>query len=371
MLIQNSSDGKHLYQRVEGGKISFQIRRNGQKIVESLHTTNFAEAKIERAKRLVELSENPALQAKRHETVTVSELIDDYLEFLTRGKASAIYSIDKVLNNIREHPVYKGRLAASITSDDNLAYRKARKKIGRADATCNNELSYLRSAYIHATKQTPPKVLAVPYFPISKSDNARQGFINFDGYDKLRKELPVSLEPLFVLAYHSGCRKAKLLNLTWPQVDFSGKIVNFEHGTANKQTGVLPFYGNVEETLLKQKLIHDANYPDCQFVFFWHATDTTDNFVHLKPGAKIQGFRKLWKAAVKRAGYDGLLFHDLRRSAVRNMVQKLGISEAEAMEITGHKTRDMLQRYNIRTAETVMQTGAKLNARWNEIRSSC
>jgi integrase len=63
-------------------------------------------------------------------------------------------------------------------------------------------------------------------------------------------------------------------------------------------------------------------------------------------GRGIADFRKTWTAACNVTGLSGLLFHDLRRSAVRNM-DRAGVSQPVAMSITGHKTLSVYQRYRI------------------------
>lgn len=79
----------------------------------------------------------------------------------------------------------------------------------------------------------------------------------------------------------------------------------------------------------------DEHFPNCERVFFWYPQDCEID-PYFKSGhrghrsvrgTQIKVFKGSWAQAVKDAGVPGLLFHDLRRSAVRNMVQKMKVGE--------------------------------------------
>jgi Phage integrase family len=73
----------------------------------------------------------------------------------------------------------------------------------------------------------------------------------------------------------------------------------------------------------------------------------------------IRAFTKAWKVVCIAAGCPGRIPHDLRRTAVRNMVRR-GVPERVAMQLAGHKTRSVFDRYHIVAASDLTETAARL-----------
>ena len=70
----------------------------------------------------------------------------------------------------------------------------------------------------------------------------------------------------------------------------------------------------------------------------------------------ITAFTKAWKTACIAAGCPGRIPHDLRRTAIRNMVRR-GVVDAVAMKLAGHKTRSVFDRYNV-VSDSDLRTAA-------------
>lgn len=223
-----------------------------------------------------------------------------------------------------------------------IAHRRAD---GASDTTINRELSIVRRGFSLGAQQDPPLVFRLPSIAKLEEDNARAGFLEQEKYEALLEEMPNRLKAMLVVGYHTGARKGELRKVRWEQVDFEGAAIRLSVAqTKGKKARTLPIYGDMERWLKHQR----ETCPDgCPWVFHGR--------LNRPVGDHLDG----WPEACKRAGVEGLLFHDLRRSAVRNMT-RAGIQDTIAMSISGHKTRSVFDRYNIISEADVQDAADKL-----------
>lgn len=78
-------------------------------------------------------------------------------------------------------------------------------------------------------------------------------------------------------------------------------------------------------------------------------------------GRPIKKIHRSWRTATKLAKVPGQLFHDLRRSSVRNYVRS-GVPERVVMAISGHKTRSIFDRYNIVSSGGLQAAASRVTA---------
>jgi integrase len=149
-------------------------------------------------------------------------------------------------------------------------------------------------------------------------------------------------------AYITGWRiKSEILPLEWRHVDFGAGEVRLDAGaTKNREGRIFPFTDDLRALLEAQYAEHVHLRKRGQVeprVFFRMVAKNRGGDKLPRP---IRSFNKAWKAACLAAGCPGRIPHDLRRTAVRNMVRR-SVPERVAMQLAGHKTRSVFERYNI------------------------
>jgi len=368
-----------IYQHTDG-RWMYSIMHQGKRLTKSLKTRDYDEAlkNYQRVRnQFAGQIDRGELEPSSVKTFTIGELLADYLKYIKdNGKPSA-YIIEKVLGKIQKTREFNpARKVATLITQDFKAYRDREIEAGVAHSTINFRFTLIRSAMNLESKQTPSRIGKVPYIPNVNVDNIREGFLEYDDYLGVLDVLPRSLKALFVIAFHSGCRKGEVLNMRWKDVDWRNRVIRLPR-TKNGEKRNLPFWGGIEEHIRAQKVYRDKCHPECEHMFFWMAEDVQLNRggVRIVPGTHIRDFRESWSNALEVANEANpnvpvdLLFHDIRRSGIRVMVQEAGIPESQAMLISGHKTRAMLERYNIVSLKNIQDAGAKLDA-WSKRRAT-
>jgi integrase len=291
--------------------------------------------------------------------IKISELLTALeADYKLRGKDSPQF--ESHLRHIRD---YFGQWRAlDVTAEAIDRYITGRLEAGAAPATINRSTQVLNQAFNLAVERkhlsTAPKIRH-----LSEKGNARQGFFNDVDFHALAGNLPVYLQDFSRFGYLTGWRKGEIASLRWEDVD--GDVIRLRGENAkNGEARTVTLGGELGELIERRKT--DRQVKTKGGVMMLAA------LVFHHQGEPVGDFRKAWATASVAAGlgqfvcgiceqpvdghcceqcnaaakYSGRIFHDFRRTAVRNMV-RAGVPERVAMSISGHKTRSIFDRYNI------------------------
>lgn len=321
--------------------ISYSV--NGEQQNESSGSTDREEAEALLKKRMGEVADGRALGRSR--MVTVGHLLDN-LESEYREQDRA--SLPDLKGKIKRLTERFGRIrAAEFGTDDIRRFKAEMKREDYAPASINRYLEVLKRAFNRGLQHDPPLIGRIPHFELLDEDNTREGFLEHDQYRRLLKCLPEYLIGALIFAYHLGIRKGALKKLRRDQVDWAARVIRQGQKPGVKKVGrVLPIYDDMIPWLEMEMAA-------------WYLTPKCPWLLH-RDGHQLADFRKSWATATREAGVPGLLFHDLKRSAIRNM-ERAGVPRSQAKAITGMKTESIYMRYAIVNEQDVHAAARKIS----------
>jgi integrase len=347
-----------IYRR--GNVLWLKYFKDGKPYYES--TRGDSEAKAKKLLKLregeISLGREPGVVYDRTRFEDLEEMfLDDRRTNIKRSVAS-VAEAEKRLKHLR--PFFGNARVSTIKSDRIAAYRSQRLAEGAAPASVNRELAALRRMLTLGYRAE--KVAKVPYIQMLEEDNVRTGFLEDFEFDALREALPAYMKGVLSFGYLTGCRKEEVLGLTWDRVNIQERTVTLRpNQTKNREARNL----YMEEDLISVMVDQWA--------------EQSGPYVFHRGGGKIQDIRGVWNTACREAGIgygyklntkyaqeweakglsEGPLYHDLRRSAIRQM-DRAGIPRQIAMMRSGHKTESTFNRYNIGTDADLKNAAQKL-----------
>ncbi len=325
----------------------------GRKVRESAESDQEKDAIKLLKKRLGEMGRGHLVgpQAERTSFTDLAKMIRD--DYAINGRKSA----ERLESSLLHLEDFFGlSRVPDMTTDRIQAYVRSRLEgEPRAKpATVKNELSALKRA-LHLARLAG-RIADVPAFPTIEVRNTRSGFAEDPQVRAIVAALPEHYGHVVTFLHVTGWRMREAIDpgLAWNQVDLDGGWIRLEPGTTKNDDGrafPLAVFPELRALMQKRRALTDAMQAATDRIIpwvFWH-----------RDGQPVADFRDSWANACKKAGVPGLLLHDLRRSAVRNL-ERAGVSRSAAMKLTGHRTESVYRRYAIVAEADLLEAVGRL-----------
>jgi integrase len=290
------------------------------------------------------------------ERVTINQRLDALVADYTQRGVKSARSVTSHLKPVR---AFFGALrVVDFTGDaaeqDVAQYIRQRLAAGVAPASVNRGLQLLGQAVrLFLTKHRLP-MPEIPKLP--EEDNVRQGFAELAECEAILTGLPDDgLRDFAAWAYWTAWRKGEVESLRWTDVEHDAQAIRLswrasKNGEARRMALVSELGAIIERRWAARVVtMEDGSTRLSEYVF------------HRGDGQPVGDFRKVWRTACTAAGVPSRLFHDFRRSGVRNLI-RAGVERGVAMKISGHRTEHVFERYNITDDKDIRQAMERVSA---------
>ena len=259
---------------------------------------------------------------------TLNDINSDYLQYVRDVKKKRSWKRDEeLLRPLCE--LFGNKLLSDISTKDLEEFKLLRlKKV--SPATVNRSLSVLRHLYNLAKRwnkfygDNPVSIVGM-----LQEHNQIERILTLEEEQKLLRESLSTLKPILLIALNTGMRRGEILSLFWSDIDFDVNMITINQtNTKSKKQRRIPINTILRNILIELKLKSRGS----EHVFI----DSN--------GDQIKSIRSAFVTATKRAGLEGLRFHDLRHTAATRMVES-GANIVAISKILGHSDIKTTMRY--------------------------
>lgn len=301
--------------------------KNGHEFRESAETTDEREAWNKLDERLKQKDKPTFVDPTKEKKLSLEDLEAKILADYQKHNRRSAGTVSYCLKHLKNHFAFDRLVEITTKAVERYVEMRLEEKAERA--TVNRELAYLRRGFRLLMKDGD--LSTMPTITLLSGENIREGFIEKADFDNLLEHLPEEDRDIVGFLYHSRWRSREAMKLEWRDVDLNGGMIRLRsENSKNKKPRMLPMVGELREIIERRV---KARLLTCPFVFH-------------RNGKAIKSFRKAFQTAAEAIGQPNLTPHDMRRSAVRNF-RKAGLSQVEAMKLSGHRTVSVFQRYDI------------------------
>ncbi len=295
----------------------------------------------------VQASRHEAKKREMRKSLTLGRYLEEhYKAYLVAMNPNSARKAYLCIANSFKHLAHKP--LDDITAWDIQQWISERRKLGRAPATITYAVNRLRAAFNRAVEWEFIDSHTLGKVKVIHQDNTRVRYLSKEEEKallaaltsrdaRLRESLASTahagryvdyLEPLIVMAMHTGLRRGELLTLRWEHISLPNRYLTIRSENAkSKKRRTVPLNDTVFHLL-------DA----------WRVQNPSADFVFAHHGQPVSFFSYPWRNLLKEAKIEQFRFHDLRHHFASKLVMA-GVDLNTVRELLGHADLKMTLRY--------------------------